>query len=751
MRKLMWFSLGFGTACAACAYLFPAKAIPVCIAVLVLACIGVWFACHQYDGNKRILYVLIGLLTALSWFFVYDLVYLKDARSVDGKTRSVTMTATDYGEDTDYGTAVDVTAQVAGKRYQVRAYLHTFAAISPGDSVRGSFLFRYTAPGGTSESTYNGGKGTFLLAYAENEVTVSPAEEQSFRYFASHLRRNILNMIETIFAEDAAPFAKALLLGVTTDFDYATDTHLSLSGIRHVAAVSGLHVSILFSLIYFVAAKRGTLSVLLGLPCLLLFAAVAGFSPSVSRACIMQGLMLLALALKKEYDPPTALSFAALVILAVNPLAITSVSFQLSVGSVTGILLFTPQLRGWLLDAKRLGRFPHKSFKGSVMRKIAISVSVTLGAMVITSPLAAFYFGTLSLIGVVTNLLCLWVITFLFCGIIVACVIGIWLLPVAKLLAAILAWVVRYILFVSQTLAKVPGAVVYTESIWVVIWIVASYVLLTVFLISKKKRPVQLFACTLAGLCVAMLLSMAEPLACTYCVSVLDVGQGQCVFLHSGGRTYMVDCGSDDPEEAADRAAAYLNSHGIYRLDGVIISHYDKDHVGAVPYLLSRVDTDVLILPEGEEAPEWDTLLTAQTKTEPLRCTSDMEITWGNATICVFSSQNTKSSNESSLCVLFQTEKCDILITGDRSTSGELDLLQTAELPQLTALVVGHHGSDSSTGNFLLRATTPEIALISVGEDNPYGLPSSTVLQRLKSYGCEIHRTDLEGTIMLRG
>ena len=414
MRKLMWFSLGFGTACAACAYLLPVKAIPVCATVLVLACIGVWFVCRQYDLNKRILYVLVGLLAAMSWFFVYDFTYLKDARSVDGKTLSVTVMAMDYGVDTDYGSAVDAEVQVAGKTYPAHIYLHTKDQISPGDSIRGSFSFRYTAPGGILEPTYNCGKGVFLLAYAGDEVKILLANEQSSHYFASHLRKNLLSMIEAIFPEDAAPFAKALLLGDTTDLDYATDTHLSLSGIRHVAAVSGLHVSILFSLVYFVTARRRLLSALLGLPCLLLFAAVAGFSPSVNRACIMQGLMLLALALKKEYDPPTALSFAAFVILTVNPLAITSVSFQLSVGSVAGILLFTPGLRAWLLDAKRFGRFPHKSFKGSMMRKIALSVSVTLGAMVITSPLAALYFGTLSLIGVVTNLLCLWVITFLF-------------------------------------------------------------------------------------------------------------------------------------------------------------------------------------------------------------------------------------------------------------------------------------------------------------------------------------------------
>ena len=751
MRKLMWFALGFGTACAACAYFLPVGAVPVCIAILAGVYGIAWLAGKRISVNRRVFCALAGLILALSWFWCYDFIYLKDARLADGKIRYITMTAVDYSEETDYGSAVDVQMSLGERKYHARAYLHTDRAVAPGDTMKGNFQLCYTASGGTAESAYNGGKGTFLLAYAQGDVTIVAANEDNSRYWASHLRKRILGMIESIFPDDVMPFAKALLLGDTRDFDYETDTHLSLSGIRHVAAVSGLHVSILFALVYFVTAKRRWLSLLVGLPCLVLFAALAGFSPSVSRACMMQGLMLLAMALKKEYDPATALSFAALVLLLVNPLSITSVSFQLSVGSVAGILLFSGRMRAWLLDKKRLGKFSHKSFKGSILRKIGLSASVTLGAMAFTSPLSALYFGSLSLVGVVTNLLCLWVVTFLFCGIIVACLVGIWLLPLAELLAAVLAWIARYVLFVSKILSKVPCAAVYTDSIWIVAWIVISYVLLAVFLVSRQKRPLQLFAAIAGGLCLAVLISTAEPMLSDYYVGVLDVGQGQCVFLHSAGRTYMVDCGSDDPKEAADRAAAYLNSHGIYRLDGVIVSHYDKDHVAAVPFLLSRVDTDVLILPEGTDADKWERAIAAQTDTKPLYGTSDIKIQWHDAMISVFSSQNLKSSNESSLCVLFQTKKCDILITGDRSAAGELELLREKELPQLTALVVGHHGSDSSTGEFLLRATRPQTAVISVGEDNPYGLPSAVILQRLKSYGCEIRRTDREGTVILRG
>ena len=99
---------------------------------------------------------------------------------------------------------------------------------------------------------------------------------------------------------------------------------------------------------------------------------------------------------------------------------------------------------------------------------------------------------------------------------------------------------------------------------------------------------------------------------------------------------------------------------------------------------------------------------------------------------------------------MFQAGDCDILITGDRSTEGELALLRSVQLPQLEILVAGHHGSQYSTGVLLLEATKPDIVLISVGEDNPYGHPSEEVLQRLALYGCEIYRTDQCGTIVIR-
>ena len=102
------------------------------------------------------------------------------------------------------------------------------------------------------------------------------------------------------------------------------------------------------------------------------------------------------------------------------------------------------------------------------------------------------------------------------------------------------------------------------------------------------------------------------------------------------------------------------------------------------------------------------------------------------------------------MSVLFQTEKCDILITGDRGVLGEMLLLRRIDLPDLDVLVAGHHGSADSTGEDLLTQTKPEIVLISVDKNNPYGHPADALLKRLTEHGCAVYRTDQNGTILYR-
>jgi len=212
-----------------------------------------------------------------------------------------------------------------------------------------------------------------------------------------------------------------------------------------------------------------------------------------------------------------------------------------------------------------------------------------------------------------------------------------------------------------------------------------------------------------------------------------------------------VDCGGDSGKIAADAAARALLSQGVTRLDGVILTHYDDDHAGGVEMLLSRIDADTLYLPDMDRENDIRKRL-YEVYTERIHWITDQaEIKNGELKISLFPGENPEDDNESSMCILFQRKNYDILITGDRSAAGERQLLRAAELPELELLIVGHHGSGSSTSFDLLEATRPKAAAISVGAGNSYGHPDMDVLKRLCLFNCGVYRTDLDGTIIFRG
>ena len=186
---------------------------------------------------------------------------------------------------------------------------------------------------------------------------------------------------------------------------------------------------------------------------------------------------------------------------------------------------------------------------------------------------------------------------------------------------------------------------------------------------------------------------------------------------------------------------------GIFRLDGVILTHYDRDHAGGVEYLLSRVETEVLYLPDCMDSEGYSVSL--QSRNEAMLIEEHTQIMFGDASITLITTDFGTTNNESGLCVLFQRLDCDILITGDRNAYAERDLLRQIDISDLEVLIVGHHGSKTSTCVELLEAGTPEIAIISVGENN-YGHPTKEVLDRLEQYNCRIYRTDENGTIIYR-
>lgn len=745
MRRLMWFTMGYALSSALGTWLVRGRGLLLAAAVVLVIGLG----CFLRRGNpvcRRLAALTLGCAVGCLAFFGYEHFILNPAASLDGAETDVSIRITDHGWETEYGSAADGVIELYGVEYKVRFYLNDKTALKPGDVVETRARLRLTDEGGQHEPTFHRTSGILLLLYQRGDAAIREGA-RSLVDHAADWRYRLTNIIESCFSPDTYAFAKALLLGDKTDIGYAASSDFSVSGISHVIAVSGLHVSILCAVIYMVSRKRRYLTAIIGIPVLILFAAMVGFTPSVTRAVIMQIIMMLALVLDREYDPPTALAAACLVMLAQCPLTIASIGFQLSVASVAGIFLFYNKLMEWL---KQYLPGRGRKLRGRLERWFSSSVAVSASATVMTVPLTAIHFGTVSLIGAVTNLLVLFVITGIFYGIMLVCLAGMVSISAGSLLADLVAWPIRYVLAVARALAKVPMAAVYTDSIYICIWLVFVYGLLGWLLLTRNKRPALAAGLALLSLCVSLMLSFLEPLTCGYRVTALDVGQGQCILLQSEGSTFLVDCGGDYDDDAADIAARTLLSQGVGRIDGLILTHYDRDHAGGVSALAHRIAIDVIYLPGTEDGDGClEEILALDTRF--VEIDSDLVISFGRAQIQIFPAKEAVSGNDSCASVLFQREKCDTLITGDLNAAAERQLIADHELPDLEVLIVGHHGSRYSTCAELLEATAPDAAIISVGADNSYGHPTEEVLQRLKAALCVVYRTDLHGSITYRG
>ena len=149
----------------------------------------------------------------------------------------------------------------------------------------------------------------------------------------------------------------------------------------------------------------------------------------------------------------------------------------------------------------------------------------------------AYYFGCVSLTGVVTNILVVGIIGFIFYGIILCLAASVLSVGLGSVFAWVVSLPIYFVLYTAKLMARLPMAAVYTSNIYSALWIVTAYILLAIFMFQKKKQPALLFACILFTLLLAQTLAWLEPAQSDFRITMLDVGQGQSIILQSKGKT----------------------------------------------------------------------------------------------------------------------------------------------------------------------------------------------------------------------
>lgn len=709
-------------------------------------------------GNMkiRVLIIFLSLCAGFVWFFTYTTLFIKPHWASHDEIISANALVTDFPVIRETrGYYVDVTLLCENlPAVGARLYYNNETILKPGDNIYVSGRFRRTDISDDGKAINSlSSRGIFQTAYISGNIVITD-HGSSIRHTPKLIANSINDKIKETFADDVSHFLQALLIGKRDDLyrDNALSSSLSASGIIHVVSISGMHISFLMGFLALVI-KNKRLFALYGIPVLLLFMAMTGFTPAVTRAGIMQIFIIFAPLLRRDSDTITSLSAAMLVILVINPYACTSAGLHLSFSATLGIVLFTSGINHAILDNMRKSKAYKKAFTKALINYASANLSTTIGALIFTIPLSAIHFGYISLIAPLTNLLTIGIISLIFpIGLVITL-----LSFLSTFLAALLAFPVdmaaRYILFITYTLSSVPYSVIYSSNTYIISWLAYIYVLF-ITISFFKPRPRQY----LYPVCISVILLLCVIFASFLfplnnnddVITVLDVGQGLSVVISSGDSVMIVDCGSSSGR-AGETTHEYLQNHGHTKIDLIALTHFHADHVNGVEFLLSRVNVSALAVPDPDGSFLADDIinLARRRQVDIIYVTDVMKVSLGELEITLFPPLGFGDENERGLTVL-TTGSLTALITGDMNSSSERSLLRAYQLPKLDILIVGHHGSRNSTSEELLTHLRPDTALISVGR-NSFGHPHKDTLERLTQFSTLIYRTDETGYVSITG
>ncbi|MBP3313329.1 MAG: DNA internalization-related competence protein ComEC/Rec2 [Oscillospiraceae bacterium] len=734
MRKLMWFGIGFATATAVLVYFFGGVCFPLALAFLLIPLL-LFFP----KRPTFLLFLLAGISLGAVYTSFHSTLLHQRANALCGEKIAFTATVKQYPKETKFGETVLVKLEDSG--LSAKLYTAKFPALRPGDILTATGEFQKTPyrPSETDDLYYES-LGITLTGSVEEVSSVTAVEHPPLLYTMARWNKSLQERVKDIFPSSSTGFFTALITGERSGIGFARKNQMALCGVYHAVSISGMHVSILMGMVIFLCRNRRKLSALLGVPILLAFLLLSGGSSATARAVFMYLVLLLAGLSHREYDALTAMAFALILLLLENPYAIAQWGLQLSFLSTAGILVLCPKI---------LQSYRDRRPKGKVLRMVTDvlvpPMALTLSATTLSLPVMALNFGVVSLSGFFTNLLTLWAVSASFLLGILTVLLSFLLPTVASFFGSILHYLYVWICLVLDVFSALPFSAVDSSQPILLLWSALWQILLLCWALGKNSwKPT--FLCGALSLILAITLT-AIPTPREF-FTMLDVGQGQCLILHTEGKTYLIDCGGN-AEETGEIATRYLRQRGIFHIDGIFLTHFDADHTEGLEQLLTRTSAKNLYHPTPTE--EETAILAPLEELVSLHpITQAMLLPLKETTLRVYPVGEAKDGvNESGLCILASGKKCDILITGDLNTEGELELLAQYDLPDLEILVAGHHGSRHSTSRTLLDTLQPELALISVGENN-YSHPHDDTLSRLQSIGAEVYTTLDNGNLTIR-
>jgi len=596
----------------------------------------------------------------------------------------------------------------------------------------------------------------FQCEIGDTDVEIISHVNRLIRHSWANFRKKCISFFDEAFPTDEGAVLKAFVTGDSSDVSKNIEESFSNSGLSHILAVSGLHVSVFISLVVsllrlFNISKRKEM--IFSVIAAFFFVFFTGASVSALRAGILAVIALVAKLIYRKSDSLTTLSLAAAMLSAFDPLVVYSASFMLSFSATAGILLFYNTISDFF--SKLYKRLDGKSFIFKVSRNVCDSFAVGLSAQIFTTPLLVYLFSGFSAMSIISTMFVTPFLPFLLAGGIlfiatsfingtVSMLFG----GFAYMLAKLLLWISDY--FGGFSFSKV----LFGEITPFLLLMYGLFILLAMSIFKKHKAFYITAIISLSALSCIGVINKAVNYE-TAQVSFINVGQGDCaLFKAPGGCDVWIDAGGYYQSNGTGEyiIAPYLLKHGVTDVEYVILSHTHSDHIVGLYGLLDKLKIDNLIIPYGQLDTEDGKEIIKKAKEKGVNV---INFTAGDKIIisdkiqflALSPDENqgkfAESIDDLGIVIRLDYGKSSFLFTGDITSDIEKHLIKRyPDKLKADVLKVAHHGSKHSTSQEFIDVVMPKYSYIPVG-NNTYGHPTPEVIKTLKNSGSEVYRADI--------
>lgn len=655
-----------------------------------------------------------------------------DSYTIVLEPETLCIPAFDYEATPEGLLSVTVKNELAGELYP-GDYLQGEGKIYPLSEVRN--------PGQFDEKTYYRTRNIVARVYTKEIHTHFVPESigivKSLSKGLYKIKSAVIESIRKSFGDDMAGVLISILTGERGLLDAEIKDAFTTGGIAHILAVSGLHISLVASIMFSLMLR---LTRRLRPSCVITFIVVfgyglfTGFSVSTVRAVIMTGIMLCARFLFRTYDLLSAAAAAALIILMANPMFIHDGGFMMSFTAIAGV--------GVATEITTVCRIRNKTASTLVTN---VFVNVLLYPVLINT----YYY--VSPYSFVVNLIVIPLMSVLVPVGVLSAVFGmLGLVPVAKLFAGPAYYILKAYEMLCNSEELLPGGKLVTghrSEVTVMIYFAIVAVAVVLTMTFRKKRILLILLA-----CLFLFMPFEDS---GLKVRMFDVGQGDCILLSHSDDNVLIDAGSMDVSNVYKyRIKPALMYYGIDSLDYVVMTHPDKDHKSGIEELLEDGDIEVEELVVSPYA-DGDEKVIRNALAKGVRVTTvsagDHLPTDDEGLLLRVISPDThfgyRNANSSSIVLEAVCGQNSVLFTGDSDSLAEEIYLPQLSRDSYDILKVSHHGSASATSGRLLNAVKPQVGIISCSKTNSYGHPSGETLSRLNDAGCSYYITAQSGMI----